>query len=360
MQKKEIICGWLVWSSVLCLITGMFAACGDGDSSENDTGLGDEDVEQELSEEIPRPEYPLDDTLRINEIQVKGTHNSYHIFVGEPQPVFGGDLAPLDVQAEQQGVRQFEIDVHYDPDKGFLVYHTVLGDAGSNCETLLECLTLLKTWSDDHPGHHVLFIFIEPKDDSSPLQLVGRSDKLDDLIESVWPPERLIRPDDVRGDYATLREAIENDGWPTMAEGRDKALFIYFDSDEYRDDYLEDHPNAEGRTMFPRSDKKLDSTIGAFVNFDDPISDADRIAQFAEAGFLIRTRTDVAGDEPAKGDRSRIEAALASAAQMISTDYPVLTDLFDFSFDIPEGSPSRCNPLLAPEECTVEDVENLP
>ena len=353
-----------LWMAAWVLAVGFLVGCGSDDSSDSGdlTGDGDQEIqaEQEETETAPRPEYALDDVLRINQIQVKGTHNSYHVFEGEPQPVFGGNLDPLDVQADEQGVRQFEIDVHYDPDEGFLVYHTEYGDTGSNCETLFDCLTLLKNWSDIHPGHHVLFVFIEPKDDNAPLQMVEHSDDLDALIESVWPPERLIRPDDVRGEFSTLREGIENNGWPTMGEGRDKALFIYFDSDEYRDAYLEDHPNAEGRTMFPRSDKKLDSPIGAFINCDDPTQDAEKIREFTDAGFLVRTRTDVAGSEPAAGDRSRIEAALASAAQMISTDYPVQIDLFEYSFDIPDGAPSRCHPFLAPEGCESTDVENLP
>ncbi len=325
----------------------------DSESVEN----ADDDMENDV--EKPYPDYPLDDTLRLNQIQVKGTHNSYHIFNDDPIPVFGGALAPLDVQLEDQGVRQFELDVHYDPDCGFRVYHTTYGDAGSNCETLGICLALLKTWSDAHPGHHALFIFIEPKDDFTPLTMTDQLDALDDLILSVWPAERLIRPDDLRGDHATLRAAIEADGWPTLGESRDKAVFFNFDSDVYRNAYLEGRPNAEGRVMFPRSDKTIDSPIGAFVNFDDPQADAERIRQFAEAGFLIRTRTDVSSREAIANDTTRISAALASAAQLISTDFPAVTDEYDYFFDIPEGNPSRCHPLLAPAECTPADVENL-
>lgn len=318
------------------------------------------DIEAE-AESLPEwPEYPKDHEFRINQIQVKGTHNSYHIYEETPLPIFGGDLAPLDVQAKEQGVRQFEIDVHYDPDRGFVVYHTIYGDAGSNCEYLSDCLALLKTWSDRHPGHHVLFIFIEPKDDMDPLQMLDKSEQLDDLILLHWPMERLIRPDDLRGGHATLRAAIEADGWPSLAAGRDKSIFFYFDSDQYRDAYLDNRPNAEGRVMFPRSDKQVDSPIGAFVNFDDPKADSDRILQFAQAGFLIRTRTDVASQEPSVGDYTRIDAALASAAQMISTDYPIWSELYDYVFDIPDGKPSRCNPHLAPAACRASDVENLP
>ncbi len=319
---------------------------GDADTSEN-------------TEQALYPDYPLDDTLRINQIQVKGTHNSYHYYEETPRPFFGGDLAPLDVQAAEQGVRQFELDVHYDEELGFRVYHSVYGDPESTCDLLYDCLMLLKNWSDAHPGHHVLFIFIEPKDDASPLKMDSRSDELDELILSVWPQDRLIRPDDVRGSHATLREAIASDGWPTMRAGRDKAIFFYFDSDVYRDTYLDGHPNAEGRVMFPRSDKELDSPIGAFVNIDDPVDGAERILQFVQAGFFVRTRTDSESYEAENEDTSRMEAALASAAQMLSTDWPVENEYYNYSFDIPDGSPSRCNPHIAPEGCSAQDVENL-
>ncbi len=359
----------------VCLFSVLLAICflvgcntddtdSDGDYSAGDYEidvLADGDIDADSDTKLPaRPEYPMDETLRINQIQVKGTHNSYHVFTDEPQPVFGGDLAPLDVQADQQGVRQFEIDVHYDEERGFVVYHTFFGDTGSNCELLTDCLQSLKDWSDMNPGHQVLFIFIEPKDDFEPLIMEQHCDDLDQLILSVWPQDRLIRPDDVRKEYATLRAAIEADGWPSMAAGRDKAMFFYFDSGSYRDAYLDGHPNAEGRAMFPRADKDLSSPIGAFVNFDDPLTDSDRIAEFAQAGFLIRTRTDVASQGLSDGNEERVQAALSSAAQMISTDYPVMTDLFDYVFDIPDGQPSRCNPLLASTGCTPADVENLP
>ncbi|MEI8255698.1 MAG: hypothetical protein WCJ30_08510, partial [Deltaproteobacteria bacterium] len=73
----------------------------------------------------PRPshgafDYPRDSVLRVNHIQAEATHNSYHI----RPTVFGPDWnythAPLDAQLEQQGVRGFELDTHYEPRCGCL------------------------------------------------------------------------------------------------------------------------------------------------------------------------------------------------------------------------------------------------
>ena len=68
--------------------------------------------------------YPLDDVLTLSDVQAKGTHNSYHM-----EPDFAFDASheythlPLDEQLSEQGVRQFEIDLHYHVDEGFQVFH---------------------------------------------------------------------------------------------------------------------------------------------------------------------------------------------------------------------------------------------
>ena len=54
--------------------------------------------------------------LRINHIQVLGTHNSYHIKpFGPTVRAYDYTHEPLDIQAESFGVRQFELDVWWDP-----------------------------------------------------------------------------------------------------------------------------------------------------------------------------------------------------------------------------------------------------
>ena len=59
----------------------------------------------------PSFSYPLDDLLRVNELQAVGTHNSYHLRTeGVDRPEWDYDHLPLDQQADAQGVRQFELD----------------------------------------------------------------------------------------------------------------------------------------------------------------------------------------------------------------------------------------------------------
>jgi hypothetical protein len=47
---------------------------------------------------------------------------------------------------------------------------------------------------------------------------------VDDEIWQVFERSQVITPDDVRGDYSTLNDAVMNSGWPTLAESRGKIL----------------------------------------------------------------------------------------------------------------------------------------
>ena len=76
---------------------------------------------EEVEEEPPVEE------IRLNDLRMKGTHNSYHVKtpgVSTLDPENNYTHAQLDVQADRLGVRQFELDVHYIPGMGLRVYHT--------------------------------------------------------------------------------------------------------------------------------------------------------------------------------------------------------------------------------------------
>lgn len=70
---------------------------------------------------------------------------------------------------------------------------------------------------------------------------------------------------------------------------------------------------------------------------------------------MVRTRSDEPGHEVATGDTSTLDAALASGAQWISTDYPVAgySALFgtDYVAALPENRVARCNPINMVSGC---------
>jgi hypothetical protein len=315
--------------------------------------------------EDPAPEdrsfhYPDDDRLRLNQIQVKASHNSYHVErPGNTIPDLAYTHQPLDVQLRSQGVRGFELDLYWDAaDEDLAVYHIPVIDQETTCNKLVDCLRVLRAWSDANPAHHALIVQIEANPDGD---LAVQPDQyfaaFDAALLAAWPRERIVTPDDVRGSSPTLREALTTRGWPTLGETRGKVLF-FVDNDEdgpnqFRGAYTRGGQNLDGRLAF------IDSAAGAPYEavhvYNEPIPLADKIADALAAGFVVRTRADDTADPPSDERRA---AALASGAQLVSTDFPAKLDGRDYVVEIPGGKPSRCNPMTAPADCEPEMIEN--
>jgi hypothetical protein len=291
-----------------------------------------------------QPWHARDDELRLNQLQVRGTHNSYHVApdpLPEKIPDWAYTHAPLDAQLQRQAVRQVELDLHVGPDGGFEVYHVPIVDDGTTCRSFDACLGLLKSWSDAHPWHAPLFVMVEPKDELDPESLEGRYDDIDAAIRAVWPEHRLLTPDDVRGTHATLREALETDGWPTLGAVRGQAMFVMLDSGNHRANYLAGHPNLEGRVIWARGG--LGEPWGAVLEYGNPERDEAKILAGVQAGYLVRTA--VGGPaEDAETAARRMEIALRIGAHIISTDYPVDPG-GAYAVALPDGAPANCNPV---------------
>ena len=218
---------------------------------------------------------------------------------------------------------------------GFKVLHTQDFDFETNCLTLQLCLAEIADWSDANPDHVPVMIMIEIKEESVPEAARDAGVELPDLpIEWTIPVEtteatlaaldaelragvgegRIITPDDVRGDAATLEEVVLADGWPTLDEARGKVLFSMVNTGGARELYRAPSDVLAGRVMFTSSEPG--SPDAAFVRIDNPITDGARIAELAASGYLIRTRTDSPTADARTGDTTRRDAALASGAQL--------------------------------------------
>jgi len=339
--------------------------------------------------------------VTLNQVQVLGSHNSYHI---EP-PEFLIELytnfdpaaiqlqythPPLKQQFGDQGVRQIELDVFADPEGG--LYSSPLGlqvlneddqaripeldapgikvlhiqdlDWNGTCAFLEKCLRQIRSWSDAHPRHLPIFVLIEAKDEELPplpevlnltptVPLPWDATNLDDLdatIRSVFPPKKLITPDDVRGDYATLEDAVLDGAWPRLGRARGRVIFGLDNGGAIREAYRNGRTNLEGRVLF------VDGTPGesdaAFVKVNDPVGNEDLIRDLVDSGYIVRTRADADTIQSRENDPTQRESALASAAQYVSTDYAEPDLRFsDYQVSIPDGDPGRCNPENAPPGC---------
>ena len=350
--------------------------------------------------------------LAINQMQVIGSHNSFHL---TPQPAtFEAITAvspalaesieyshrPLTEQLEQFGIRQFELDVFADPDgglyanraanavigldpiapdpelrvPGYKVLHTQDFDYETTCLTLVACLTEIEAWSSRHPNHLPVMIMLEIKTESVPEAAAAAGldltidlpwtvpvpitpellDALDAEIISVFDRGRLITPDDVRGSAATLHDAVLDTGWPTVDESRGKVLFALNNTGDLRAMYTDGRPSIEGRPMFTSATPG--DPDAAFVRFDDPNSPGIREA--ARAGYLIRTRTDSPTADARTNDTTDREMAFASGAQYLSTDYYEPSMFFDSPYvvEFANGAAARCNPVTAPPTCSDDQL----
>ena len=312
--------------------------------------------------------YPLDDSLRVDEIQLLTTHNSYHQRAPIPLPgVLGDELdyehPPLDEQLEDEGIRGFELDVATTGDE-FPVVHTPVVDAATNCTPFIECLRVIKDWSGSHPGHAPIFVLVEAKDGLLERGLDPRLREfdaaalagLDEEIRSVFKANQLLTPDDVRGKSRTLRTAVVDRGWPTMAKARGKVVFVLNSGGAKRDIYLDGRLSLQGAPMFVTAEP--DAPSAAVIKVDDP--DEALIKGLVRDHFVVRTRADADVVEARANDTGRAELALRSGAQIVSTDFPVPDTSInpDYSVQLPGGKPARCNPVQAPADCRAVDVEN--
>lgn len=349
------------------------------------------------------------DSLRMNEIQIIASHNSYHLKTDplvfnwlkslDSLGILPSNLDPDDLDYEHEtyedqfnlyNVRGLELDIYNDPQGGQYYYQTGKSLAGGNASsnnpdlnlpgfklihivdfdfnshhtTFKQSLQAIYNWSIAHPNHLPVFINIETKEETVAASLptvpnltpsipydADACNKMDEEIKSVFGSslDKVITPDDVRGSYSTLREAVLAGNWPKLAEARNKVVFIMQGAAE--SDYKAGHPSLQGRAMFVYASAGADEA--AFVILNNPTGSKTTIQQRVAQGFIVRTRADAGTNEARTGDYTDMNNAFESGAQIISTDYyrpdaragtPGWTD---YKVQFPNGELARINPVSA-------------
>ncbi len=344
-----------------------------------------------------------DDCVRLNEIQVLGTHNSYHI---APPPALlatlgprGRDIEythrPLTEQLAQLGIRQFELDVYADPEggrfarpaafrllkglepvgpellaPGFKVMHTPDDDYLTTCRTLKMCLSEIRDWSRANPWHVPIMVMIEVKDairdDPGGVGFVKpipvRADELralDAEIRLVFDADHVLTPDRVRGARATWPRRLRRKDGRRLRTVRGTVLFALDNTDAHRSEYLQGTPALEGRVLFVSSAPGEPSA--GFIKMNEALGgEEERIAHNVRTRHVIRTRADIPTAEARSGSTARRDAAFRSGAQYVSTDYPEASPFGSgYQARLPgaERLAARCNPINAPRGCRDEWLE---
>ncbi len=348
------------------------------------------------------------DELRLNQIQVIGTHNSYRTRPPaavwkwlQTLPVTGaGDPKDLDyahppLPAQfDAGMRSVELDLYSDPDGGRFarragmaltggeaeapgaegvelkqpgckILHLPDFDFGTTCPSLRTALAQLKTWSDAHRNHMPIVVHFETKDETIravvPLPGLTKAapwdaaacDALDAEIREAFAtaPDRIFAPSMLRGQHPTLEAAARAGAWPALSAMRGRILFVMEGAAVSK--YAAGHPSLDGRQCFIYGE--LGKAETAFLLINDAAGKQAAIARRVREGYMVRTRAD-SGTTPARtGDTTRRDAALASGAQIISTDYPSPDPRggkepgwTTYRVQFPGKVPARPNPVCAP------------
>lgn len=342
----------------------------------------------------------IDANVAINQLQSMGTHNSYKQQIPDLEMALIRERSPdaaltLDYyhrplwEQLDKGARQLELDPSDDPEGGLFsaplirrmleargvsppaydlsqmsqpglkVIHVADMDYRSHCLLFVDCLKQVKAWSDAHPGHTPILMMINPKSSGASwpgavrVRPWGKEafERMDAEIRSVLPREKLLTPDDVRGSYSTLREAVTRGGWPKLGQARGKIIFALDLSPEANAPYAEGHPSLKGRVAFMTT--YPDAPEAAYFTMNEPETDTALIQQRVKAGFLIRTRADADTREARVGSTRRREAAFASGAQFISTDYLWADTRFAGGYTalLPDEVRTRCNPVNGRPGC---------
>ncbi len=344
----------------------------------------------------------FDANLRLNQIQLVGTAESYKlrpsaamlglIRMGSAEDAKALDFAEPPIAGQLDlGARSLEFDVAYDPKgglyshpagalmamelvsdqyvhemalPGFKVIHILDIDFNSSCVTLVNCLEAVAIWSRAHPDHLPVVVALRTNDDKTPMpgathpQMFDAAafDALDGTIMKVFRQDEIITPDKVQGGSASLREAVQTRGWPSLGASRGRVLFLLDDSKEKVGLYRGARSSLEKRMMFISTDEK--SPAAAFITVEDPSKAPGMITGAVKAGFMVHTFADADTKEARANNPARREKAFASGAQIISTDF-IRADpaIGEYQVRLPKGHAGQCDVLFLPERCGGFDVE---
>jgi hypothetical protein len=353
--------------------------------------------------------------LRLNQIQILGTHNSYRTrppaklweWLQKLPALPAGDVKDLDYghpplpEQFAAGIRSVELDIYSDPQGGrFLkraglavigepaaaagaeaeelqrpgckILHHPDFDFASRCLSLRTALAQLKTWSDANRNHVPVIVHLETKDetlrDKVPLPNLTEAapwdaaacDALDAEIREAFAgaPERIFTPDRLRGSHATLEAAARTGAWPLLSAMRGRVLFVMEGVAPHN--YVAGHPSLAGRVCFIYGRPGRAET--AFLLMNDAARQREEIMRRVREGYMVRTRADSGTTAARTGDTKRRDAALAGGAHIVSTDYPQpdprggkAPGWTTYSVQLPGGSAVRANPVTAPQGASVRE-----
>lgn len=302
-------------------------------------------------------EAELEAGIKFNEMSFLATHNSYQTSAIDETKKIYRNLSELTFDAissktgdfwsetlTQQlncGFRSFEMDIETfdrDGEISFTCMHSPYIEMATSCYDFSLALKEIALWSDNNPNHLPVTIIIEVKSLFIPLEdmkffNIDYAHVLDGVLrESLG--EKLFTPADMLRDYSSFGEMRAADDWCKVKDMLGKVVVLLHEGN-ITEEYIEIDPSIRTQAMFPMLRyEDIDRDCASFILCNDPEELLEVEEEvIAENKIMVRTRTDKFTDVT----QERREQALASGAHIVSTDYPVRTDLTEDSYLVSFG-----------------------
>ena len=251
---------------------------------------------------------------------------------------------------------------------GFKVIHVLDVDYQSSCLALADCLKQVAAWSKAHPRHLPIVIALKTNDTKTPMPGATKPlvcdeaalNALDAEIRAAFTPDQIITPDQLQGSHASpcAKPPLAH-AWPKLGAARGKVIFVLDDSAAKTKLYQGARKSLEGRAMFVAADEA--SPLAAFVAIPDPVKDSARIQQAVSSGLMVITRADEDTREARENKTARRDAAFASGAQIIQTNFAAADPAIGgYRVSLADDPAAMCSPRPASERCVRFEIPAAP
>lgn len=289
----------------------------------------------------------LENGIKFNEMSFLGTHNSYQTEALKETKKLHQSLSALslgiydaeriefksETLTEQLncGLRSFEMDIETfdrDGEISFTCMHSPYFEMTTSCYDFSLALKEIAMWSDNNPNHLPITIIIEPKETFLPLEDMTYFNldyalSLDGTLRECLG-EKLFTPADMLRDYSSFGDMRAADDWCEVKDMLGKVVILLHECN-VTESYISVDSSIKTQAMFPMlREDDIDRSCASIILCNKPAELIEVSEDIIDnKKIMVRTRADKFGDV----SEVKREQAFASGANIISTDYPVRTDL---------------------------------
>ena len=229
--------------------------------------------------------------MLLNDVQVKGSHFSFHQAPSPSIPYFNYSHTDLRSQLENQQVHAIELKFGFESqNQDFPVYATRGIDGVSSCPNVSFCLQEVRQYTVAHSNHFPIFVILEATSDAQIPTAKWFWDWFDTALTSAWPEYDIVKPSDVMGSFSTAKASVKARGWPSLQSSMGKVVFLLRVNQTAYSDGTNNLQDRVGFPIFPLGT----NTSGDAVVFESthPLYHVKDIQDAVQQNSLVITRTD--------------------------------------------------------------------